>query len=107
MNDIYSIDVSRMHHKQPKDTEVAAAESIKHNVTGLRLTVLHCLDRNGPCTGEKVADLADEWLYSIKPRITELCRMGMVEDTGQRFINKRNRKEIVWDITDKGRKQIA
>jgi len=45
----------------------------------------------------------DEWLYSVKPRLTELARFGLVEDSGRRKVNKRNRQEIIWQITDQGR----
>ena len=45
-------------------------------------------------------------LYSIKPRITELCRYELVEDTGDRIRNSRNRNEVVWAITKQGKEII-
>jgi len=42
----------------------------------------------------------------VKPRITELVRIGMVEDSGERVKNSRNRNEVVWKITDKGKEFI-
>ena len=42
------------------------------------------------------------WLYSVKPRLTELQRMGLVADSGERAKNERKRQEVVWKITDAG-----
>jgi hypothetical protein len=104
MTDLFDVNVSTMHHKDYKDTEKQAAELIASRVTGLRLIVLQVLyDNPQGMTGEQVASKADEWLYSIKPRITELCRYELVEDTGDRIRNSRNRNEVVWAITDKGK----
>jgi predicted ArsR family transcriptional regulator len=44
----------------------------------------------------------DAWLYSVKPRLTELERMGLVRDSGERAKNDRGRQEIVWQITGRG-----
>ena len=42
------------------------------------------------------------WLYSVKPRLTELDRMGLIEDSERREKNDRGRQEIVWQITGAG-----
>ena len=98
------IEVKKMHHRNAPDTEVAAAVQIAPRVTGLRrkaLLVLNKLPEGG--TGEHVAEIIDEWLYSVKPRLTELARMGLIEDSGRRKLNRRKRQEIIWQITDQGR----
>jgi predicted ArsR family transcriptional regulator len=43
------------------------------------------------------------WIYSVKPRLTELDRMKLVEDSQRREKNDRGRKEVVWQITAAGR----
>lgn len=107
MADLFDVNVSAMHHKDYKDTERQAAELIASRVTGLRLVVLQILNDNPQgMTGEQVANKSEEWLYSIKPRITELCRYELVEDTGERIRNSRNRNEVVWSVTDKGKEII-
>lgn len=100
------VDIKTMHHRNAPDTEIEAAEKVAPRVTGLRLKVLLYLSMNGPRTGEEVATGLEEWLYSIKPRITELARFGLVEDTGERKLNVRKRKEIIWQITDKGEDEL-
>tara|TARA_R100000951_G_scaffold19587_1_gene16428 strand:- start:502 stop:816 length:315 start_codon:yes stop_codon:yes gene_type:complete len=97
------VDIKKMHHTNAPDTEIEAAELVAPRVTGLRLKVLRYLSQFGSMTGEEAATGLDEWLYSIKPRITELARYGMVEDTGHRKLNVRKRREIVWAITQKGK----
>jgi hypothetical protein len=108
MQDLFDVQVNTMHHKNAVDTEVAAAESIAPRVTGLRLAVLQELYKayRFGFTGEQVSNNTGEWLYSVKPRITELVRIGMVEDSGDRVKNSRNRNEVVWKITDKGKEFI-
>ena len=60
-------------HKNAKDTERLAAEFIAPRVTGLRLKALQSLASAQPgLTGSQVADKMDAWLYSVKPRLTEL-----------------------------------
>lgn len=107
MADLFDVNVSAMHHKDYKDTEKQAAELIASRVTGLRLVVLQILHDNPQgMTGEQVSSKSGEWLYSIKPRITELCRYELVEDTGDRIRNSRNRNEVVWAITEQGKEII-
>jgi len=105
MNDLFDVEINKMHHRNAPDTEREAAEKIAPRVTGLRLKVLSALRDEGEAgaTGEVITNILDEWLYSVKPRITELARMGLVEDSGRRVMNSRKRREIVWIITESGR----
>ena len=78
-------------------------EFIAPKVTGLRLQALQSLASAQPgLTGSQVAERMGAWLYSVKPRLTELQRMGLVADSGERARNERKRQEVVWKITDKG-----
>lgn len=97
------IEVKKMHHRNAPETEVAAAVRIAPRVTGLRRKALRVLAESPQGeTGEQVAEIMDEWLYSVKPRLTELSQFGLIEDSGRRNINKRNRQEIIWQITERG-----
>ena len=90
-------------HKNAKDTERLAAEFIAPKVTGLRLKALQSLASAQPgLTGSQVADKMDAWLYSVKPRLTELQNMGLAQDSGARAKNTRGRQEVVWEITPAG-----
>jgi len=101
------VDIKKMHHRNAPDTEVAAAVLVAPRVTGLRKQALEALSRQTQgATGEELSRIMDEWLYSVKPRMTELAHMGLVEDSGRRKVNKRNRQEIIWQITDQGRTYI-
>ena len=90
-------------HKNAKDTELAAAEFIAPKVTGLRLQALQSLASAQPgLTGSQVADRMGAWLYSVKPRLTELQRLGLVADSGERAKNDPKPQEVVSKITDAG-----
>jgi hypothetical protein len=98
------VDIKKMHHRNGPDTERQAAVQVASRVTGLRKQALEALSRQTQgATGEELSLIMDEWLYSVKPRLTELARFGLVEDSGRRKVNKRNRREIIWQITDQGR----
>ena len=90
-------------HKNARDTEREAAEFIAPKVTGLRLKALQSLaSAQSGLTGSQVAEKMDAWIYSVKPRLTELDRMGLIKDGERREKNERGRHEVVWQITDAG-----
>lgn len=90
-------------HKHGPDTEQLALEFVAPKLSGLRLKALQSLASAHPgLTGSQVAEKMDAWLYSVKPRLTELERMGLVRDSGERAKNNRGRQEIVWQITGRG-----
>ena len=90
-------------HKHGPDTEQLALEFVAPKLSGLRLKALQSLASVHPgLTGSQVAQKMDAWLYSVKPRLTELERMGLVRDSGERAKNDRGRQEIVWQITGRG-----
>lgn len=98
------IDAKKMHHRNALETERQAAVQVAPRVTGLRKQALEALSRQTQgATGEELSEIMGEWLYSVKPRLTELARFGLVEDSGRRKVNKRKRSEIIWQITDQGR----
>ena len=101
--DINQVQLKKMHHRNGPDTERDAAVQIAPTVGGLRRKVLEALANcAGGATGEQLSEIINEWLYSTKPRLTELSRMGLVKDSGERLVNKRNRREVVWIITTAG-----
>ena len=90
-------------HKHGPDTEQLALEFVTPKLSGLRLKALQSLASAHPgLTGSQVAKKIDAWIYSVKPRLTELERMGLVRDSGERAKNERGRQEIVWQITGRG-----
>ena len=47
-------------------------------------------------TADEVAEVLDQSILSIRPRLTELGRLGDIEDTGERRKNQSGKKAIVW-----------
>jgi hypothetical protein len=85
-------------HKNAKDTERQA---------GLRLSALQSLAAApSGLSSTQVVRSVRAYEYSVKPRITELCRMGLAVDSGRRATNYRGRQEIVWEITPAGRELL-
>lgn len=86
------------HHTGPgaRDTEAeAAASQTASKVTALQRRVLDALAERW-LTAEELAEALDVYLYTVAPRVTELCRLGLVADSGERRLTGRKRRAIVW-----------
>lgn len=100
-----NINVKKMHHRDGPDTERAAAHKVARSVKGRRREVL--LSLNGikePATGEEISLAAGLNILSVRPRLTELQEMLLIEDTLGRKKNQFGNSEIIWKLTKEGRK---
>ena len=103
---IDQVDIKKMHHRAAGDTEVAAAHQVAKRVAGRRLQTLQALFTLQGGSGEQIALAAELSLFSIRPRLTELQEMELIEDTGKRKKNAYGNNEIVWQITEKGKQYV-
>jgi predicted ArsR family transcriptional regulator len=100
-----NINIKKMHHRDGPDTERAAAHKVARGVKGRRREVL--LSLNGikePATGEEISLAAGLNILSVRPRLTELQEMLLIEDTLGRKKNQFGNSEIIWKLTKEGRK---
>jgi hypothetical protein len=88
-------------HARSTDPETShdAADSVR-NIRASQIAVL-ALFMAGPATDEQLAERAKARRLRISPsglrsRRSELVRMGMVVDTGERERTYSNRRTIVW-----------
>jgi predicted ArsR family transcriptional regulator len=81
---------------QDRDTSRAAAEQIAPETAQLRARALGVLERSNGLTADEVAGKLGLSILSIRPRLTELSRLGRVRDSGQRRPNASGRNAIVW-----------
>ncbi|WP_294390347.1 hypothetical protein [uncultured Sphingomonas sp.] len=81
---------------QDRDTSRAAADAIAPKAQILRHMALDVLERSNGLTADQVAARLGMSILSIRPRITELSRMGKVRDTGERRRNASGKNAIVW-----------
>ncbi|WP_426046058.1 hypothetical protein [Brevundimonas sp. TWP3-1-2b1] len=85
-------------------TGETSRDAAKGDKRTLRERVLDRLGR-GPAIPETIlADLRAEGistvLTSIRPRCSELLRMGLIRDSGQRQTGEGGKKAIVWRLAD-------
>jgi len=78
---------------QPTSRE--AAEHIAPRVQTLRDRALAVI-RERPSTADEVCEALGESVLSLRPRCTELFKLGLVEDSGLRRKNSFNRNCIVY-----------
>jgi hypothetical protein len=83
-----------------RDTSKAAADGIAGRAATLReracaLICAHSKLGIGMTADECAADM-EESILSVRPRVAELARMGMVKDSGSRRKNASGKAAIVW-----------
>ncbi len=78
-----------------RDTSIAAAESMRDKAPNLRQRCLAEL-KHGPKTADQIAGCLGQSILSVRPRIAELARMGLIVDTGGRDLNDSGKSAIVW-----------
>lgn len=81
---------------QDRDTSRAAADAIAPSVGMLRDRALRVVERSNGLTADEVAGRLGVSILSIRPRMTELSRLGKVRDSGVRRKNASGRHAIVW-----------
>ncbi|SRR6266851_1045584 len=84
--------------KSADDTTLSAAAAIENKAATLRAAVLRMLQL-GHYTADEVADLLNESILSIRPRLSELRAMGLILATPARRANRSGHKAIVWTVS--------
>lgn len=90
---------------QDRDTSRDAATSAAETAPLLRAKALAVLERSNGLTADEVAGRLGLSILSIRPRITELSRLGKVRDSGVRRRNASGRNAIVWAPVNPSRLQ--
>ena len=80
------------------DTSVLRSEALAPIVAGLRGQVLAVIVAAGArgLTSEEAADITGMDFGTAQPRTSDLKRLGLIRDSGQRRPNKRGNLSIVW-----------
>jgi len=93
-------DICRNYHKGA-DTSVAAYESTPSKVRAKRrLFVLNTLREMGDATSDEIEAHLDWTHQSVSPRLTELKRDGLIEDTGKRRPTRLGKTARVYTAVD-------
>lgn len=78
-------------------TSQAAAASMQVEAGTLRAACLRTLKTYGAQTADEIAREIRETPFAVRPRLTELQRLGLVRDSGERRANASGRSAIVWE----------
>lgn len=80
------------------DTSRAAAERVSNRAPSIRRKVWDKLETSS-MTGEELAEVLQENLYSVLPRLSEMQLDGMVRDSGGRGRTKLDCDAVLWERT--------
>lgn len=89
-----------------RDTSLEAYGAVKPELNELQADVLAVVKDLRP-TAEEAADAMGRYLYTVAPRITELQKLGLVRDSGERRMTRRRRRAVVWEAVPRGASQLA
>ncbi len=81
---------------QRRDTSQAAAVSMTTAGPRLRAQVLEAFEASKGMTADECAGRLGLSILAVRPRVTELSRLGKLRDSGARRANGSGRKAIVW-----------
>ncbi len=80
------------------DTSQEAAGYMSLKQRPLQKKVLRMLDAWGASTADELADRCMASILAVRPRLSELRRLGLVRDSGNRRKNVSGRRAIVWEL---------
>lgn len=79
-----------------RKTSLDAARGMTERAPKLRDRIFDSLKTEGPATPEIIAERLGEPLMNVRPRLSELAKLGLVFDTGRRGEAQGGRRAIVW-----------
>jgi len=90
-----------------RDTQRAAYEDLKLTVSEKQDKVRDMIVIYGGLTLFELVDKLQWPINCISGRVTELCKMGLVEDSGKRLVNPLTGKRgVVWQPSFPSKKQM-
>lgn len=81
-------------------TSQEAAEAMTPAAPTLRQRILRVFQVRPELTTDEAAAILDETVLAVRPRFSELRKMGKIMPTGQRKLNESGMTAIVWRRTD-------
>lgn len=82
--------------KEKGGTSEEAALAIESKAATLRGQVLRLLQSGQHLTADEIAQRLEEGILSIRPRVSELKKLGLIEKTGDRRPNASGMNAAVW-----------
>lgn len=82
--------------KEKGGTSQEAAEAFQGKAATLRGKVLELLRTGEELTADEIAESLEETVLAIRPRVSELHRVGRIEKTGERRKNASGMSAAVW-----------
>jgi predicted transcriptional regulator len=90
------------------DTSRLAAVAIGTVAVGLREKIIAHLGKRDALTADELSEQLDLPITSIRPRVSEMRKVGLLADTGARRTHRSGVKaSIIWRLTPEGKVLLA
>lgn len=83
-----------------RNTSRSAAQDCKDLARELQIEILRLLTVNN-YTADEMASMLKRSVLALRPRVSELVKKGLVEDSGERGTNSSGKGAIRWQLTDR------
>lgn len=75
-----------------------AANDVAGDAPKLRARTINVLHKAGPLTADEVAGHLGLDRLAIRPRVSELKRLGLIQDSGSRRLNSSGKMATCWEV---------
>lgn len=83
-------------------------DAVKPYLTKLKVAVLESLAANdNGASGSETAKDTNIIILNVRPTLTYLRDLSLIEDSGRRSKNERGNDEIVWQVTPFGKEALT
>ena len=83
-----------------RSTSFDASKAMEAHAPALRKKCIQALIEVGPSTADNIAAEIEADILSVRPRVSELARLGRIADSGERRPNQSGHKAIVWALNE-------
>lgn len=83
-----------------KATDTSHEAAVTTDAATVRHLVVRWLRTHGPHTADETAAGLGLSLLTVRPRLSELRALDLVDDSGDRRLNVSGKRAIVWRVTD-------
>lgn len=84
----------------PEQTRRESMLETFRTVVTVTQEIYRAILHGGPLSAWQLSVITRRAVYTIRPRLTELCKSGKIKEAGTRWCENTQRNETVWEVVD-------